>query len=197
MIHEHRHDLRGPSMRAVPITVTTLAAALLLSACDSGSGSNSSSGSSSSSPEGQKSRGGGACAIGQFGAEVGPVNAAPAAGDSGNVTVTLTNRGSACTLEGFPGVDLHAGDTSATVPADEAAQAQKLTLAEGGTASFTITYVRGEEGGAKSLAVKTVKYGLPGATAEESFTWSYGEVALKGGAGEPDASVSAFQQSGD
>jgi hypothetical protein len=184
-------------MRAVPITVTALAAALLLTACDSGSASDSSGGSPSSSPEGQRSQGGSTCAMGQFGAEVGPVNAAPAAGDSGNVTVTLTNRGSTCTLNGFPGVDLNAGGTSTAVPVDAAAEAQQLTLAEGDTASFTITYVRGEESGAKSLAVKTVRYGLPGATEEESFTWSYGEVALKGDAGEPDASVSAFQQSGD
>ncbi|WP_367321628.1 DUF4232 domain-containing protein [Streptomyces sp. HUAS ZL42] len=186
-------------MRAVPITVTALAATLLLTACDSGSGSHSagSSASSSSSSSSGKQKSGGACAVDQLGAEVGPVNAAPAAGDSGNVTVTLTNRGSACTLEGFPGVDLHAGDTSAAVPADEAAQAQKLTLAANGTTSFTITYVRGEAGGSKSLAVKTVKYSLPGADTEESFTWSYGEVALKGDGGEPDASVSAFQQSGD
>ncbi|MER5436344.1 DUF4232 domain-containing protein [Streptomyces sp. NPDC002588] len=180
-------------MRVVPITVTALAAALLLTACssgdDSGSGDSGDSGGSKSKAAGS------ACAFGDLGQEVGPVDAAPAAGDTGNVTVTLTNKGAECTLDGFPGVDLTAGDTSATVGKDAAAEAQKLTFPEQGTVTFTITYVRGESG-AKSLAVKTVKYGLPGSDKTGSFTWSYGDVALKG-AGEPDATVSAFQQAGD
>lgn len=178
-------------MRAVPITVTALAAALLLTACgggdDSGSDTDESKGAGST---------GTTCAAGDLGQEVGPVNPAPAAGDSGNVTVTLTNKGAECTLDGFPTVDLTAGDTSATVAKDEAAEAQALTLPAQGTASFTITYVRGEEGGDKSLAVKTVKYGLPGASADQSFPWSYGDVALKSEK-VPDATVSAFQQAGD
>ncbi|NUP37677.1 MAG: DUF4232 domain-containing protein, partial [Streptomyces sp.] len=123
-------------------------------------------------------------------------SAAPSAGDSGNVTVTLTNRGSKCALNGFPAVDLDGGKTSA-VPADKAAKAQKLTLAKGATASFTITYVRGAAGGAKSLPVKTAKFTLPGSSAGHSFKWTYGEVAVKGSAGAANASVSPFQQAGD
>ncbi|MCX4763994.1 DUF4232 domain-containing protein [Streptomyces sp. NBC_01275] len=178
-------------MRAVPITVTALAAALLLTACSSSSDDDSGSGDGES-----KAAAGSACAFDDLGQEVGPVDAAPGAGDTGNVTVTLTNKGAECTLEGFPTVDLEAGDASATVPKDAAAEAQKLTLPAQGTASFTITYTRGESGGDQSLAVKTVKYGLPGASATESFTWSYGDVALKS-ADAPDASVSAYQQAGD
>ncbi|WP_327316941.1 DUF4232 domain-containing protein [Streptomyces sp. NBC_01235] len=182
-------------MRAVPITVTALAAALLLTACgggdDSGSGSDE-----KSKASGSAGSTGSACAAADLGREVGPVNAAPAAGDTGNVTVTFTNKGAECTLTGFPAVDLQADGTSATVAKDEAAEAQALTLPAQGTASFTITYVRGEDGGDKSIAVKTVKYGLPGASATESFAWSYGDVALKS-AGVPDATVSSFQQSGD
>ncbi|MFF3328971.1 DUF4232 domain-containing protein [Streptomyces sp. NPDC002888] len=182
-------------MRAVPLTVTVLAAALLLTACDSG-GDGSGGGSDSGSSADGKSPGG-VCALGQLGAEVGPVNAAPAAGDTGNVTVTLTNQGAECTLEGFPAVGLDAGSVSSSVPQDEAAQPQKLTLTEKGTAAFTITYARGEGGDAKSLSVRTVKYGLPGAKATKSFPWSYGDIALKDDTGDPDASVSAFQQAGD
>ncbi|MFG2950942.1 DUF4232 domain-containing protein [Streptomyces adustus] len=176
-------------MRALPITVTALAAALLLTACDSGGGASD-----------DKTAGGGAgsaCAIGKVGLEVGPVNAAPAAGDTGNVSVAITNTSAECTLDGFPGITLEAGNSSTAVPQDEAAQAQKLTLAKGATASFTLTYVRGKAGDAKSLAVKTMKFGLPGATDTQSFDWKYGDVALKGGADKPDASVSAFQQAGD
>ncbi|MEV5430663.1 DUF4232 domain-containing protein [Streptomyces sp. NPDC052701] len=183
-------------MRPLPTAVTAvtaaLAAALLLTACDNG-GEGSGDGGEKRSKE---KAGGSACAVDTMGMEV-AAGAAPAAGDTGNVTVTLTNRGTRCTLEGFPGVDLVAGTASATVPAEEGAQERRLTLAENATASFTITYVRGEAGGEKSLAARKAVLTLPGATASQSFTWSYGDVALKGGAGEPDASVSAFQTAGD
>jgi hypothetical protein len=178
-------------MRAVPITVTALAAALLLTACGGGNDS-----SSKGSSKGKNSGGKASASSCDLGVAVGPVNAAPAAGDSGNVTVTLTNKGAQCTLDGFPTVEFQAGDTTVAVPRDEAAEAPKVTLAEQGTTSFTITYVRGEDGGDKGLAVTTVKYGLPGASADESFPWSYGAVALKG-EDAPDASVSGFQQAGD
>ncbi|GGW44917.1 MULTISPECIES: DUF4232 domain-containing protein [Streptomyces] len=177
-------------MRAVPITVTALAAAFLLTACGGGDDSASGDGESKAS-----AASGTACAAGDLTMAAGAVNAAPAAGDTGNVTVTVTNGGKACTLDGFPKVELEADGTTVAVPHDEGAQAQPLPLAEQGGASFTITYVRGEEGGS-SLAVKTVSYGLPDASATESLDWSYGAVALKDG-DKPDASVSAFQVAGD
>ncbi|MEV1062925.1 DUF4232 domain-containing protein [Streptomyces sp. NPDC050263] len=187
-------------MRAVPITVAALAAALLLTACgggdDSGSGGDKSTAAETAGTAGTAGGTGTTCAAGDLGQEVGPVNAAPAAGDSGNVTVTLTNNGAECVLEGFPKVELQAGSSSATVPNDAAAEAQALTLPAQGTATFTITYLRSEDGGDKSLAVKTVQYGLPNASSTESFPWSYGEVALKS-ENVPDATVSAFQQAGD
>ncbi|MFJ8944280.1 DUF4232 domain-containing protein [Streptomyces sp. NPDC102395] len=180
-------------MRAVPITVTALATALLLTACGGGDDSSSDDAKSKAPTSSAGAPAGSAC---DLAAQVGPVNAAPAAGDSGNVTVTLTNKGSDCTLDGFPTVELEADGAKAAVPADAAAAPQKLTLPAQGTTSFTITYVRGEDGGDKSLAAKTAKYGLPGASATESFEWSYGAVALKDGK-TPDASVSGFQQAGD
>ncbi|MFH9553204.1 DUF4232 domain-containing protein [Streptomyces sp. NPDC051445] len=187
-------------MRAVPITVTALAAALLLTACgggdDSGSGGDESKGAASAGATGSTGSTGTTCAAGDLGQEVGPVDAAPAAGDSGNVTVTLTNKGADCTLDGFPTVELTADGATATVAKDEAAKAQALALPAQGTVSFTITYVRGEEGGDKSLAVKTVKFGLPGASADQSFPWSYGDVSLKSDK-VADATVSGFQQAGD
>ncbi|MEV6941105.1 DUF4232 domain-containing protein [Streptomyces sp. NPDC051172] len=173
-------------MRATPITVAAVAAALLLTACDSSGGDSGSS---------NKNKAGGACTLDAVGVQV-AASAAPSAGDSGNVTVTLTNRGSKCTLNGFPAVDLNGGKASA-VPADKAAKAQKLTLAKGATASFTITYVRGEAGGKKSLPVTTAKFTLPGSAAGHSFKWTYGEVAVKGAEGAANASVSPFQQAGD
>ncbi|MBC7272463.1 MAG: DUF4232 domain-containing protein [Streptomyces sp.] len=174
-------------MRSAPLAVTALtAAALLLTACSSdGDGDGGDTGS------------GTACAVGVVDIEVGPANAAPAAGDTGNVPVTVTNRGDdACTLDGFPHVELRAGDASAVLPEEEGAQPQQLTLAKDTAATFTVTYVRGEEGGSGSLDVQKLAIGLPGGEDEQSFPWSYGPVPVDG-EDTPDATVSTFLQAGD
>lgn len=175
-------------MRATSLTVTALAAALLLTACaDGGDGGDTDSGKDSKA----------SCAD-QLAVQFGPANAAPAAGDTGNVPVTVTNRsGAKCTLDGLPGVKLAAADIVTTIAPDDAATSKKTTLAKEATTSFTLTYVRGEGGGTKSLAVKSVKIQLPGSTKTHSFKWSYGDVALKSDGKTADASVSGFQQTGD
>jgi len=178
-------------MRVTPLTVTAgaLAAVLLLSGCD-GDGGDSGNGGDGS---GRKSTAAGPCALGGLGVEVGPVDAAPAAGDLGNVTVTLTNRGdAACTLQGFPDVTLEAGRTSAAVNPGEAT-AHRTSVPSEGTVTFTIGYTRGAAGAERSRAVETVRFGLPGASETHEFPWSYGDVALRG-EGVPEASVSPFQQ---
>ncbi|MEU0738603.1 DUF4232 domain-containing protein [Streptomyces sp. NPDC006134] len=181
-------------MRAIaPVAAVAVAAALVLTACDDGGGTGS-SGDSRTDDRGA-GRGGAACRIDEVGIEA-AASAAPAAGDTGTVSFTVTNRGAACTLDGFPAVTLAAGGTSVKVPAEQAAQAQKLTLAEDAAVSFTLTYVRGEAGGERSLAVKSAEVALPGASDTRGFPWSYGEVVLKG-EGLPDASVGPFQQAGD
>ena len=184
-------------MRALPIAVTVLAAALALTSCDGGSGDSSSPGKSGDTAGTTKKAATAACAIGDTGIQVGPANAATAAGDTGNIPVTLTNKGAACTLKGFPSLSAQAGGTSADIVADKSAQPAELTLAKGDTASFTITYVRGAEGDAKTLAAKTLKIALPGADTTQDFPWSYGPLAGKGSATEPNASVTAFQHAGD
>ncbi|MFE9020599.1 DUF4232 domain-containing protein [Streptomyces sp. NPDC007808] len=178
-------------MRATSLAVPALAAALLLTACDSDGGGGNGGGS-------QDAKARSACQVGEVALQVGPANAAPAAGDTGNVPVTLTNRGdSACTLDGLPGVDLRAGDSSTALKPDEGAVPRKTALAKGATTSFTLTYVRGEEAGGKSLAAETAVIRLPGSAETHDFRWSYGAVALKSDGKTPDASVSGFQRSGD
>ncbi|WP_320782538.1 DUF4232 domain-containing protein [Streptomyces sp. CRN 30] len=134
-----------------------------------------------------------ACRIGESGTEV-TASPAPAAGDTGTVTVTLTNRGSECVLDGFPAVTLTADATSGKLDPDDGASAQRLTLAEGGAASFTLTYVRGEDDG-DGLDVRAARFALPGGSATHEIPWSYGAVATESEA--PEATVSAFQQVGD
>ncbi|ANS66956.1 hypothetical protein SLINC_4732 [Streptomyces lincolnensis] len=182
-------------MRATPLAVTALAAALLLTACDSG-GSDDNGGGGSGGGGGAK-KGGSACAIGTMGVEVGPADVAPAIGDTGNVPVSLTNQSAPCTLEGVPGVTLQ-GSTSVLVGAAPGSRAEKLTLAKGESATFTLTYVKGGGADGKSLAATTLRIGLPGTGDTKSFPWKYGAVALKGGKPDvPDASVGPFTRAGD
>jgi hypothetical protein len=182
-------------MRTFPplALAAALAATLLLTACDDDK-------TSGDDAKNADRPGGSACAIGDLGVEVG-AGAAPAAGDTGNVTVTLTNNGAQCTLKGFPAVDLVSEDSTTSVSPEQTAKAQPLTLGKGGTTSFTITYVRGEAGSPKSLTVRKASFALPGATADaHDLPWSYGEVARRDGSssgGAAQASVSGFESSGD
>ncbi|MFF7885305.1 DUF4232 domain-containing protein [Streptomyces sp. NPDC020794] len=184
-------------MRALPIAVVATAAALTLTACDSGGSSSDSAGGKKKASTASSAAASTACKIDQIGIQVGPANAAPAAGDTGNVPVTLTNKGAECTLQGFPTVKVQDGGTSTDVPEEKSATPPKQTLAASGTASFTITYVRGTAGDGKSLAATTLKIGLPGAATTQGFKWSYGPLAGKTGPNDPNASVSSFQPAGD
>ncbi|AOR32916.1 hypothetical protein BFF78_19255 [Streptomyces fodineus] len=171
-------------MRATPLTVTALAAALLLTACHGG-GSKSSGKNSS------------ACEIGGVSVQIGSASVAPKAGDTGEIPVSITNQSKSCTLDQFADVVLNTGSTEAKLPALKGAKPQKLKLAKGESASFTINYVRGKDGDKTGLNAKTVKITLPGTTASRSFPWSYGPVAAQSGGSGPNASVTAFQQVGD
>ncbi|MFC9927316.1 DUF4232 domain-containing protein [Streptomyces sp. NPDC127190] len=171
-------------MRAMPLTVSVLAAAVLLTACNGGGGT---SGSKNSS----------ACAIGTVSVQVGAASVAPSAGDTGEIPVSITNQSAPCTLDHFPGVTLEQQGVSAKLSAQKGAKAQKLKLAKGDSATFTITYVRGKEGDPGSLAATAMKVSLPGSDTVQSFPWKYGPVAGQVGRSHPNASVSAFQQVGD
>ncbi|MGX1313532.1 hypothetical protein RKD24_003651 [Streptomyces calvus] len=178
-------------MRATPIAVPALAALLLLTACDTGDGGRADADAKPRST---------ACSPGAVDMEVGPASVAPAAGDTGEVPVSVTNRGAPCTLDGFPEVRLAGpADTSAVeVRPTEGARAQKLTLAKGGSASFTLTYERGTPGDG-SFDAEHLRVGLPGDTGDpgiRTFRWSYGPVAAEVSGGHK-VSVSAYQQAGD
>ncbi|MET7693227.1 DUF4232 domain-containing protein [Streptomyces sp. NPDC005483] len=179
-------------MRAAPLAVTALTAALLLTGCSSDKDSSGGDSAAASPSNGTT------CRIADMDVEVGPANVAPAAGDTGNIPVTLTNQSAECTLDGFPGIDLNAEDSSANVSPEEGTRSTRLTLAKGTAATFTLTYTRGEAGGKASLDVKTLNIALPGAGTAKSYKWSYGPVAGRSdNAGVPNATVSAFTQAGD
>ncbi|MET7289083.1 DUF4232 domain-containing protein [Streptomyces sp. NPDC005573] len=173
-------------MRAIPLTVTVLAAALALTACDAGGGGG-----------GGKSGAGSACSVDSVSLEVGSASVAPSAGDSGEVPVSITNQSAPCTLDHFPKVTLGQEGRTAELGVQQGAQAQKLKLAKGDSATFTIAYVRGKDGDAKALDATSMSITLPGGGGSKSFPWKYGPVAGKGAGNEVDATVSAFQQAGD
>ncbi|QNP71053.1 DUF4232 domain-containing protein [Streptomyces roseirectus] len=181
-------------MRAVPLRlcVAVFSAALVLSAC-SGGGDDEKNADAGASPSASAAGGGSGCAADKLDAAVGAVNAAPGVGDSGNVTFTLTNTGAECSLAGFPQLELKAGGASAVVPQDPAAVAQEVTLPEQGTASFTVTYTRGD--GDKAIKATKLAFGVAAGAVKE-FDWSYGDVVLAD-AKKADATVSGFQQAGD
>ncbi|MGW7506689.1 DUF4232 domain-containing protein [Streptomyces massasporeus] len=175
-------------MRTYPLTLAAaLAATVLLTGCsDDKSGGDDVKNADRPSDS--------ACALGDMGVEVGAA-AAPAAGDTGTVTVTLTNKGAQCTLKGFPGVDLLADGKTTSVSPDEGAKPQSLILGKGGTTSFTITYVRSEAGSPGSLDVHKASFTLPGDTrTAHELTWSYGAVDWTD---DQKPSVSGFETSGD
>lgn len=164
-------------MRATSATVATALAALLLTGC-SDDGSDAVSDTS--------------CKVGEVGFKVGP-GGAPAAGAKGVVLVTITKKGAVCTLDGVPGAQFHTSGTWEFVPSDTAPE-RKLTVSEGSPASFTLTYVRGEPGSDRSLAVKNIAFFLPGANTTRSFKWPYGDVAVADtDVPEPDAMLSGWQ----
>lgn len=172
-------------MRTITLTVTAIAAALVLTACDDNGGGGGDKGSGS------------ACQVGGVSVQIGAAGMAPAAGDTGDVPVSITNQSAACTLDGFAEVELTSDGHTEKVPALSGAHAQKLKLAKGDSASFSISYVRGKSGDTGGLAAKKVEITLPGSGTTKSFPWTYGPLAEKAGSKTPDASVSAFQQVGD
>ncbi|MEU9350248.1 DUF4232 domain-containing protein [Streptomyces griseoloalbus] len=183
-------------MRATPIAVPALASALLLLTACGTTGGDGQGGAEDGAGKQEST----ACSVDTVSVEVGAASVAPAAGDTGEVPVGLTNQGAACTLDGFPEVRLAGAGDAATVevPPAEGARAQKLTLAQGGSASFTLTYERGTRGDGAFDAGK-LHVGLPGSgsgSGSKGFRWSYGPVAADGQGGHL-VSVSAYQQTGD
>ncbi|MFJ5305682.1 DUF4232 domain-containing protein [Streptomyces sp. NPDC088350] len=172
-------------MRTISLAVTAVASALLLTACN-GSGGGSAD-----------SKNGSACSFDGVAVQVGPASTAPSAGDTGEVPVSLTNQSKPCTLDGFPGASLEGGGTKVALATQKGAKAQKLKLAKGDAASFTITYVRGAAGGKLSLAATKLVVTLPGSSGTASYKWSYGPVQGKTSVSDSEASVGAFTQAGD
>jgi len=109
-------------------------------------------------------------------------------------TVDLTNRASAaCTMTGFPGVDLVGaanGQQNYTWSLERQSKSYStVTLAPGGTAHFDLIYLPGTSGGSGDITVFKMVITPPNDYTEGELTWNQ-SVVLQDGATHPGTYIS-------
>jgi len=112
-----------------------------------------------------------------------------AAGQQTTQIVDLTNKGStACTMEGFPGVDLAGtanGQSNYTWPlARSSVRYSQVTLQPGGTAHFNLTYLPFATGDGMDMTVTKLVLTPPNTFTQAQLTWNQ-QVLLQDGATHP------------
>ncbi|GAB7032078.1 DUF4232 domain-containing protein [Streptomyces sp. NPDC021749] len=108
-----------------------------------------------------------------------------------NVTVWLKNTGhSACTISGFPGVQIKANDGRSIDLPRSSKKPAPVTLKPGGTASFTITFLPSVSSEDKRIAPSTVLVTPPNEKQHFQLKWPYGGAVLdQSGATHPGTYV--------
>lgn len=147
--------------------------------------------SAASSQPAQAAGNGGICQTADLGYAVGARS-----GTSTQVTqaVVLTNNGSAaCTLSGFPGVDLVGlanGQQNYTWPlARQSVRYSAVTLQPGGTAHFNLMYLPYAAGGGTEIAVAKMVITPPNDYTQAELAWKQ-PVLLQDGATHPGTFIS-------
>jgi Domain of unknown function (DUF4232) len=184
------------------IAVSIAAAGLAVAGCtsgNSGSPSGASSGSPaastgssatasgpSASPSAQAAGGGSTCQPASLSFALG---ARSGSSTQRTQTVDLSNKGSsACTLAGFPGVDLVGaaqGQQNFTWSLTrQSASYSTVTLTPGATAHFSVVYLPGTAGGSGSMSVFKMVITPPNDFTQAEVTWSQA-VVLQDGATHP------------
>jgi Protein of unknown function (DUF4232) len=182
------------------VTVCVFAAGLTVAGCSSASSSSSSAGSATTSPAspGSTAQAGGTAATqssspqAQAAGTCQPADLSLAlgarSGGTGQQTmaVDLTNKGSsACTMDGFPGVDLVGaanGKQNYTWSlARSSARYLKVTVQPGKTAHFDLRYLPGVSGDGVNMTVVKMVVTPPNAYTHSEVTWSQ-PVLLQDGA---------------
>ena len=112
-----------------------------------------------------------------------------AAGQQATQVVDLTNKGSAaCTMDGFPGVDLAGaanGQSNYTWSLERSsASYSQVTLQPGGTAHFTLTYLPSAAGDGTNMTVTKIVMTPPNTFTQAQLTWNQ-QVLLQDGATHP------------
>jgi hypothetical protein len=105
--------------------------------------------------------------------------------DQQKLAVVLKNKGSAtCSLQGFPGVDLKASSGSWSL-ARSSVTPKKVTLAPGGSATFTISFLPWTKDSGTEFKATSVVVTPPNETTSATLTWPGGSVLLQDGATHP------------
>jgi hypothetical protein len=149
----------------------------------SGSGSSTGGGTGTGSGDGT---GAGRChtaGLGfSFGSGDGKVSSSD---DQQQLAVVLKNKTSAaCTVQGFPGVDLKSSGGSWSLTRSGATP-KKVTLAAGSSATFTITFLPWTQGSGTEFKATSVVVTPPNETTSASLAWPGGSVLLQDGATHP------------
>ncbi|WP_329252253.1 DUF4232 domain-containing protein [Streptomyces sp. NBC_01478] len=150
-----------------------------------GSGSSTGGGTGTGSSDGSGSSTGRCHTAGldfSFGSGDGKVSSSD---DQQHLAVVLKNKTSAaCTIQGFPGVDLKSSGgnwsltRSSTTP-------KKVTLAAGSSATFTISFLPWTQGSGTEFKATSVVVTPPNETTSASLAWPGGSVLLQDGATHP------------
>ncbi|MBK3580695.1 DUF4232 domain-containing protein [Streptomyces sp. MBT65] len=105
--------------------------------------------------------------------------------DQQHLAVVLKNKTSAaCTIQGFPGVDLKSSGGSWSLTRSGATP-KKVTLAAGSSATFTISFLPWTQGSGTEFKATSVVVTPPNETTSATLTWPGGSVLLQDGATHP------------
>ncbi|MGY4977968.1 DUF4232 domain-containing protein [Streptomyces sp. 900105755] len=165
----------------------------------SGSGSSGTGGSGSTS--GSSTSGGGTSSSGGF-SSTGSVPACQAAqfgyswadpgsgtGQQKHAVVAFTNKsGHSCTMYGFPGVDLVNSGQKWSLPRTNATP-KRVTLANGASTNFTITFLVPGQGDSSDFTPTTVVVTAPNQRTSFDLPWHGGAVVLQDGATHPGSFI--------
>ncbi|MEU2420249.1 DUF4232 domain-containing protein [Streptomyces sp. NPDC007851] len=157
----------------------------------SASGSSTAGGSSASGSGGSSSGGSGAGSVAACQASQLGYSWADTGSGSGQkqAVVALTNKsGHSCTMFGFPGVDLVNSGQQWSLRRTGATP-QRVTLASGAAAHFTLTYLVAEPGDSTAFTPTTVVVTAPNQRTSFDLPWHGGAVVLQDGATHPGTYV--------
>ncbi|MFB7438171.1 DUF4232 domain-containing protein [Streptomyces mirabilis] len=105
--------------------------------------------------------------------------------DQQQLAVVLKNKTSAaCTIQGFPGVDLKSSGGSWSLTRSGATP-KKVTLAAGSSTTFTITFLPWKQGSGTEFKATSVVVTPPNETTSTTLAWPGGSVLLQDGATHP------------
>ncbi|MFD9281881.1 DUF4232 domain-containing protein [Streptomyces mirabilis] len=105
--------------------------------------------------------------------------------DQQQLAVVLKNKTSAaCTVQGFPGVDLKSSGGSWSLTRSGATP-KKVTLAAGSSTTFTITFLPWNQGSGTEFKATSVVVTPPNETTSTTLAWPGGSVLLQDGATHP------------